>query len=46
MMAELTQTDCDVVGTTEFKTKVANGFMVIVHVKDGVPQLPPVVVTA
>ena len=45
MIAELTQTDCDVVDTTEFNTSVANGLTVIVPVKEGVPQFPPVVVT-
>ena len=40
----LIQTVCVSVAVAELKTKVANGSTVMVPVKEGVPQEPPVVV--
>ena len=45
VIAELIQTVCAEVGAAEVNASVANGLIVIVPVKEGVPQFPPVVVT-
>ena len=45
VIAELIQRVCAEVAVAEVNASVANGLTVIVPVKEGVPQEPPVVVT-